>query len=77
MVRQKILLATTPTSKARVIKELTEELEHVNEEIRELETSAGHAGSPERSLSQNGNTAVPSINPSTQDVLKEKVKLKE
>ena len=35
-IRQKILLATTPNSKARVIQELSEELVIVNNDILEL-----------------------------------------
>ena len=52
-------------------------MEVVNGEIKEMETNGVTMGSPERSLSQSSSNAVPSINPSAKDILKEKVKLKE
>ena len=52
-------------------------MEVVNGEIKEMETNGVTMGSPERSLSQSSSNAVPSINPSAKDILREKVKLKE
>ena len=66
MIRQKILLATTPRSKARVIQELTEELALINQDIDVLKQRKGSASDDnrERSHSQNSNTAVPIVTPS-------------
>lgn len=76
-IRQKILLATTPRSKARVVIELKQELELVNQDIEALQNLNDGSKSPERSLSVNSNTAVPIINPSTQDKLQEKLRVKD
>ena len=76
-IRQKILLATTPKSKARVVEELSVELALVKKDINELENLKEGTSSPERSLSVNSGTAVPIINPSTHDKLQEKNKVKD
>ena len=76
-IRQKILLATTPRSKERVVLELKQELSLVNRDIKELEHLGEGSNSPERSLSVNSNTAVPIINPSTQDKLAEKCRIRD
>lgn len=77
MIRQKILIATTPRSKARVIKELTEELKVVNQEITDLQRTGSDSLSPERSHSVSSSTAVPIVNPSAQTLLTEKFKLRD
>ena len=76
-IRQKILLATTPKTKAKAVEELKYELTLVNQDIYELEHLGEGSNSPERSLSVSSGTAVPIINPSTQDKLAEKIRIKD
>ena len=76
-IRQKILSATTPSSKSRVVEELNVELTLVDKDIDALKNLGESNSSPERSFSVNSNTAVPMINPSTQDKLQEKYELKD
>lgn len=64
-IRQKILSATTPSSKSRVVEELNVELTLVDKDIDALKNLGESNSSPERSFSVNSNTAVPMINPST------------
>ena len=49
----------------------------MNKDINELEHLGEGSNSPERSLSVSSGTAVPIINPSTQDKLAEKIRIKD